>query len=435
MKSLRYPGRTLMAIACLMLGCDLSEVEIPQGEPVVVVQAVMRPDRDPQFVVIEQSFIGEVDYGLGVDAVIPWEGPAEIPIEGAFVAVGNLDLPTDSCGSQVRFESGANPPGAFEIAGVYWSPAACPTMRAGDRLMLTVETPAGDTVSGMAQVPGMNGAWFSTGVDSLEFGTDSVMLFNRDRDSLRVWVDASAGRLLQLEARRIGVLGQYSGPPVDRGAKIFADTTSMSIPGDLINVFAQGSGEDVFVAGRDYELTLALADTSYYDFARSQSNEYTGRGFINRLTGAVGVFGSLVATSTPLRVIGELSDERDGVYRLQGAARGIDIDAELSVYLARDVENAEFSGFLDGAWASYVAGPGGSRVWGAIELESFSVDGTYDDQLLTVVFVQPGYMENVRVVLRGLRIAGTPFRMTMADSSALGTTPLGTLTATQLTGG
>jgi hypothetical protein len=242
--------------------------------------------------------------------------------------------------------------------------------------------------------------------------------------------------LLQLEARRTGLLGAYGKPPpVDRGTSIFADTTSMSVPGDLIDVFGEGAGDDMFVAGRDYELTLALADTSYYDFARSENNQYTGRGFINRLTGGVGVFGSLVATSTPLRVVGEFSDERDGVYHLQGAAQGIAIDAELTLYLTRDIENADFSGFLDGAWASYVGGAEGARVWGAIDLESHSVDGTFEDQLLTAVFVQPGFPGNMRVVLRGLRIAGTPFRVTMADSLARGTNPLGTLTATQLTGG
>ncbi len=186
MKSPSNSGHMLAAIACLACGCDLSEVEIPQGDPVVVVQAVMRPDRDPQFVVIEQSFIGDEDYKLGVDAPIPWERAAEIPIEGAHVAVANVDLPAESCGAQVMFESGANPPGVLETAGVYWSPVACPTMRAGDRLTLTVATPTGDTVSGTTHLPGMNGAWFSTGADSLAFGTDSVMLFNRDRDVLRV---------------------------------------------------------------------------------------------------------------------------------------------------------------------------------------------------------------------------------------------------------
>ena len=435
MKSLPNASHVLAAIACLTIGCDLSEVEIPHGEPVVVVQAVMRPDRDPQYVVVEQSFTGEVDYDVSIDAVIPWKGSARIPIDGAVVAVANLDLPADSCGAAVQFERGAYPPGALEIPGVYWSPAACPTMRAGDRLVLTVETPADGTVSGMTHVPGMNEAWFSIGSDSLAFGSDSVMLFNRDRDTLRVWVEAVAGRLLQLEVRRTGMLGLVGPSPVDRGAKVFADTTSMSLPGDLIDVSGRGLGEDVFAAGRDYTLTLALADSSYFDFARSASNVYTGRGFINRLSGGVGVFGSLVATSTPLKVVGEFSDEREGVYRLEGTVRGVAVDAELSVYLARDVESAELSGFLDGDWASWVGGPDGSRVWGSIQFESKSVDGSFEDQLLTVVLVQPGYPRNLRVVLRGIRTAGTPFRVTMGDSTALSTMPLGTLTATQPTGG
>ena len=73
--------------------------------------------------------------------------------------------------------------------------------------------------------------------------------------------------------------------------------------------------------------------------------------------------------------------------------------------------------------------------WGSIQFESKSVDGSFGYQLLTVALVQPRYTGNLRVVLRGIRTAGTPFRVTMGDSTALSTIPLGTLTATQLTGG
>ena len=421
----------ITVIAGLAVGCDLSEVEVPLGEPIVVVQAVMRPDRDPQFVVLELSFSGEVDYEVGVDAVIPLDGAPKTPIEGAVVTVANLDLPTDSCGAQVRFESEPQTSGLLELPGVYWSPPACPTMRPGDRLQLEVYTAEGDTITGLAVVPGMDGAWLSPGSDSVAFGGDSVTLFDRDRETLRVWVEAAAGRLLQLEVRRTGMLTTSGTESRDRGAKIFADTTAMSVPGDVVNVFAQGTGDDVFQAGRNYELTLALADANYFDFARSANNPYTGRGFINRLSGGVGVFGSLVSTSTPLKVIGESDDAREGVYRLQGTVQGIDVDAALSVYLARSVASSELSAFLDGTWVTTTEGPGGALVWTSVQVDSRSVDGSFDDQFLTVVIMQPDAYGAMRQLLRGVRLEGAPFRVTMADSAGVGSYPLGTLTATQ----
>jgi hypothetical protein len=398
----------------------------------VIVQAVLRPDLDQQYVVLEESFVGTVTYGVGVDASIPTEGAPKTPLEGALVTVANLDLPSDSCGSPVVFSPDPPPSsGALTQAGVYWGPTSCPTMTAGDMLELRVETPDGDVVTGTTRLPGMTGAAFSVGGDSLPFGTDSVAMFDRDRDTLRVWVEATEGRLLQLETRRSGMLTVMGTEAIEPGAKIFADTTAVSVPGDVTDVFARGAGDDVFRAGRDYVLTAALADTNYFDFARSRNNEFTGRGFINRLTGGVGVFGSLVATSTPLKVIGEFDDEREGVYRLQGQVQGIDVDAELTVYLARSVEDAEFSAFLDGDWVTTAGGPGGAEIWVSVQLESKSVDGNFQDQSLFVVLYQPAFERTMRQVLRGIRLAGIPFRVTMADSAGISLAPLGTLTATQ----
>jgi hypothetical protein len=277
----------------------------------------------------------------------------------------------------------------------------------------------------------MEGATLAIRDDTLAFGSDSVMLFDRDQDTLRVWLEALAGRLLQLEIRRTGVLAITGVERLEPSAKIFADTTALSVPGDALDLFGGGTGYDLFQAGRHYMLTAALSDTSYYDFARSANNEFTGRGFINRLSGGTGVFGSLVATSTPLMTIGVMDDEREGVYRLQGQVQGIDVDAELTVYLARSLEDAELSGFLTGDWVTTAAGPEGAEVWVSRQVELRSVEGSFEDQSLTAVVMQPAYDRVLRQVLRGIRISGAPFRVTMADSAGLRSYGLGTLTATQ----
>ncbi len=420
-----------VTILCSLLGCDLSEVEIAEGRPMVVVQSVLRPDLDYQFVVLEESFVGAVDYQVGVDASIPTEGSPKTPIEGAIVTVTNLDLPSDSCGNPVVLSQDHPVSSVLSVAGVYWSPLSCPTMTAGQRIQLRVETPGGDVVTGTTRLPGMNRADLVVGADSLEFGTDSLATLNRDRDTLRVWVEAIEGRLLQLEARRSGMLDITGIEVIEPGAKIFADTTAVSLPGDVTDVFARGAGDDVFRAGRYYALTVALADSNYFDFARSRNNPFTGRGFINRLSGGVGVFGSLVATSTRLRVTGEFDDEREGVYRLEGQVQGVDVDAQLTVYLARSTEETEFSGFLSGDWVTTAQGPGGAEIWVSVGLEAKSIDGTFEDESLSAVIYQPAFERTMRQILRGIRLGGVPFRVTMGDSAGISFIPLGTLTATQ----
>ena len=420
-----------IVISLCLGGCDLNEVEIPQGEPIVIVQGVLRPDLDQQYVIVERSFVGTVSYEVGVDASIPTEGAPKTPLEGALVTVANLDLPSDSCGNPVVFSPDPPTSSLHRLAGVYWGPSSCPSMAAGQRIALRVETPEGAVVTGVTRLPGMDGAVVSVGGDSILFDPSTLTIFDRDRDTLRVWIEGAQGRLLQLQIRRSGLLTIAGTEEIVPGAKIFADTTAVSVPGDVVDVFARGIGDDVFRAGRDYVLTAALADTNYFDFARSRNNEFTGRGFINRLSGGVGVFGSLVATSTKLRVIGQFDDEREGAYRLQGQVQGIDVDAELTVYLARSTDEAEFSAFLDGDWVTIAGGPAGVEVFASVRVEARSVDGTFNRQALFATIYQPALGGTMRQVLEGIRLVGAPFRVTLSDSSGLHLTPLGTLTATQ----
>ncbi len=438
--SISSVDRSLRSLACIaatgsLFACDLGEVEVPTGEPMVVVQAVMRPDLDQQFIVLERSFTGSIEYNAAVDAIIPSEGAPRSPIEGALVTVANLDYTDDPCGSAVEFGSEPPTPGLFEQPGVYWGPPTCPSMRAGDRLELRVETPNGDTVGGLTIVPAMDGAVLSMAGDSLAFGTDTVTEFNRDTDTLSVRIEAREGRLMQLDVLRSGDLDLYQGEDVVPGAKIFVDSTFVTLPGNLIDVFAQGEGDDVFRAGRTYRLSVGLADANYFDFARSSNNPFTGRGFINRLTGGIGVFGSLVATSTPLKVFGDIKDTREGAYRLEGQIDDVTIHATLTLFLARSAEDAEFSAFLDGDWLQLVHLNEGVDTWVPWVVDSRAVDGTFEGNLMTGETIQIApigadtYMQ--RLVLQGLRLSGVSFRVTLEEAQGKRLIPIGTLTATQ----
>jgi hypothetical protein len=372
-----FPLRVAVSLVTTALcGCDLSDTVVPVGEPVVVVHGVIRPDlpeefRNRQFIVIERSLIGLLNPAAGTvtDSIgahvyippeksedgrfhradsltIPYGGYPSVPIEGAGVWVANLDFPDDTCGGSVQFVENPGSPvkdGATG-PGIYWGPQHCPTLRAGDRLALTVETSEGEVVTGLTAVPSMSASYLRVPGDSISFGTDQVATFNRDLDTLRIGIEAEAGRLLQFEVRRLGDL-------TDFGTKIYVDTTAFGLPADVVNTFVIGDEDDVFRAGRDYIASVALTDQNYFDFSRSRNNSFTGRGFINRLKGGIGIFGSLVASSTTLRAIGQVDDPREGPYTLRGTYfDDVTVDLQWDLYLALPRDTTEFSAFVEGPW-------------------------------------------------------------------------------------
>ena len=430
----------LSCTAAVIAACDLAEVEIPLGEPVVVVHGVMRPDLPSgsygcQFVMLERSFIGEIDFPWTVDGAIPNDGEPPVPIDGATVRLTNLEYTVDNCGDTTSL---SQTPGDYrlpDLAGVYWTPPLCPGMRAGDRLELTVLTPEGISITGVTRLPGIADAYFTVAGGSLSFGTDSVTTVNRDRDTIRIHIDPIVGRLIQIDMFRVGELDMFLAPDKIPTAQLLIDTVSVSLPGNLTDVFARGEGDDLLRAGRDYVMTVSLTDTNYYDFTRSSNNKYTGRGFINHLDGGVGVFGSLVATSTRLHVVGEFDDPRDGVYHLTGTVQDVDVDATLTAYAYRTSDSTELSAFLDGDWLQMQFGE-----WQPWHVENKSIDGHWEgNRLLLIVYqqrIEPQARNSMmRLLVRGIREPSGSFGVGVADSMAIRTVILGMLTATQEQGG
>lgn len=343
--------RVALVAAVLSAACEFGEVTVPTSDPMVVVQAIMRPDAARQWLIVEQTLTGFAVID-GESIVVP--GAAlPLPVPGAMVTVTNRTDRNDPCGATV-FTEDPGVPDIPVVAGVYWSPAGCPTMRARDTLELRVVTPDGAVVTGTSEVPGVTA--FVMRVASAEVEVPGPLLtLNRDIDSLKANAAVIAGRALQLEVRR----PTPSGSSVP-GFWFVVDSTAITVPGDLpdiVTAFLQDTSgipdefPPVFAAGRHYTVTVALGDARYFDFVRSGNIPPSGRGFVNNLQGGMGVFGSLVAATNAVKVVGDLDDGREGRYRVTGDLLGVPVDVTLELYVAAAAaDSTELSAFVTGTW-------------------------------------------------------------------------------------
>jgi hypothetical protein len=225
-----------------------------------------------------------------------------------------------------------------QATGTYAGPICRP--EPGEHLLLRVETPAGEVVTGATVVPGASARDVST--RDLAFLAGGTGTLDRERDTLGVGVTPISGKALQVEMRS-------DGNRENLAIYAFTDSLGIRIPGNLVNPFEGDDGESVFRAGRYYALAVALTDANYYDFLRSRSDPFTGRGFINHLTGGIGVFGSVETERYRLRVVAPMDDPKEGVYRLTGMMDSVAVDVTLELYLD-DVQPEQVSAFVYGAW-------------------------------------------------------------------------------------
>jgi Domain of unknown function (DUF4249) len=277
------PSRLVLSLLPLCLAsCELTEVTVAEGEPRIIVQSVIS-NSPSQFVIVERSLTGRHD---GSSASLP--GGRGFPIEGAQVSVRN-DGPS-ACGGTAREF------GFTALDGTYVGFLDCPP-QPGDHLRLRVVTPDGDSVLGSTTVPGARHVSIRLATDSATV-VGQILELDRQRDTLRIAVDPILARAMQVEVR-------FRDDPDEIAVYLFTDTLGVALPGDLINPFEgeDDEGKPVFEVGQEYALTVAVTDTNYYDFVRSRSDPFTGRGFLNHLDGGIGVFGSVEAYTYYIRVV------------------------------------------------------------------------------------------------------------------------------------
>lgn len=410
----------LAAFGTTQLGCELDKVNVPTASSIVVVQGVVRPDQQLQWILIERTFNGTDN--LGQPSFIPGSSPPAVPVEGATVTLTNLSLPADPCGSPVAMLESLGPPDRIQ-PGVYWSTTRCPTMRPGDTLEVQIVADR-DLVTGRTVIPGTNGMVLRT-ASGLVTMPGPALTFNRDVDTLAAEVDPIEGRVLTIEVRE-RVFDQSPEFVSASSTQFWVDSTALTIPGDLQNLFEAEFDEpgesipDLFNAGRLYTVTVAYADQNFYDYLRSANSPLTGRGFISSVEGGFGFFGSLTAEQNDLRVVGDIDDAREGEYRMTGVVDGVNVTLDWELYLNRalNTNSMPFSSYVVGGWVL-----GGYDAW---------TIGTFQGKDMTTFIVQPtgvftpeGVPELRFWELRGLLSSTAPTTITVRGDSGV----VGTLTA------
>jgi hypothetical protein len=342
-----------------VLGCELTEVTVPRGEPRIIVQAVLGRTAAYQFVVVERSITGE-----GLDAFTGDQIPPEAPVRPIEDAVVVLEYGAGTaCGpaADTLLPSDSAP-------GVYRAPGRC-APAPGDVVGLRVVTPDGGEVTGTSTIPG--GGRTEVDLAGANLLPGVLALLNQDRDTLDLLAEPLVARGLQVEVRRL------SGP-ADPVFLLLTDSLRLTIPAGLVNPFEGDDGEMVFRAGFEYQLTIALTDTNYYDFARSFSDPFTGRGFINRLTGGIGVFGSVDSRSYGLRAVADVDDPREGVYRVTGTVDGKAVDVTLELYLDQRPRD-RFGAFVVGTWAGAPVTTSAAGRFGGSNGDPDSLNASFND--------------------------------------------------------
>jgi hypothetical protein len=138
----------------------------------------------------------------------------------------------------------------------------------GATYTLHIVLPDGREVTGRTTVP------------SASLGTTVPTLpdLDRDRDTLSlVWPSARGAA-----AYEVYIVATYV------AFNLFADT-AVAIPGKAEN----DNGNYAFWPGLTHRVLVSAVDANYYDYYRRTSDFFSGRGIINHLDGAIGVFGSI----------------------------------------------------------------------------------------------------------------------------------------------
>jgi hypothetical protein len=286
--------RLIVAVAFIAAAaaCEIEKVEIPRPERLVALHGVLSASAPSQVVLLERTRNGsvavrapsfELESPLGSDSGIAENGAIvtlTTPSGATLVAREDNTIVLGAAGGGVyRFDL---PGSALERSGTY---------------TLSVLTRAGERLGASTTVPGGTAALVAEPRD-----------FNRATDELILEWPKTAGARSYL-VRVESPLGPRT---------FFTDDTRVRLGGDLRNVDLDALPR-LFIPGFPQAVTVSAVDSNYYDWFRTHNDALSGTGLVNRVTGGLGVFGSLVRLRLlDLNVVAPQTEPVAGTFRIVG---------------------------------------------------------------------------------------------------------------------
>ena len=258
------------ALLGMTVGCELDKTTIPRTEATLALHGVLSASASSQVVLLERIRTGRVQtyappFDVG-DPVVSDEGIAE---SGAQMVLALPDGSTIAAVEDPLTRSDGKGQGIYR----FFIPGASLQRNAPYRL--TVRTTKNEVLSAFTSVP--------DGVASMAPSSGAM---DRTTDTLELAWPASP------TARSYFVRVETPYGP----RSFFTESTHVRLPGMLRNVDV-AEVPHVFLPGFTQPVTVSAVDSNYYDWYRTHNDPLTGEGLINRVTGGLGVFGSIVRVS------------------------------------------------------------------------------------------------------------------------------------------
>jgi hypothetical protein len=313
------------AAALVASSCKFNEITIPQTAPALVVHAVLNPTVLTQVVLVERTLTGALPVHDSIfNPSDPIRSDGGIPVSGASVAI------VDSAGRQLSAIEDSTD-NENRGTGVYRINLTSP-LEPGGRYSLRIETTEGEVVTGETRVP----LPVTTSTGAL------TRIFNRDHDTLTIQWNA-APHTRAYAVRIESPFGPYF---------LFSDSTRLRIVGDARNPFA-GNLEHLFIPGFRQDVLVAAVDSNFYDYYRTNNDPFTGSGIISRLTGGLGLFGSLFPLTTgTLSVIADQTEPIEGRFRAFPATTDPQRVSTFNIYLESKSTRSDLPDVLSGRYTA-----------------------------------------------------------------------------------
>ena len=284
--------RCLLALLLVLAACEIEKVGIPRTDARVAMHGVLSATAPTQVVLLERTRNGSVEmiappFDLA-DPVVSDEGIAET---GATVTLTTPEGVT----LLAREDNSVRDDG--KGAGIYRFPLPGDGLVRSGTYRLAVRTTKGEALAAETSVPGGVAAAAAT-----------ERVFDRARDAIILEWPAAPG------ARSYFVRIETPYGP----RSFFTDSTRLRLTGELRNVDV-ASLPRVFIPGFPQVVTVSAVDANYYDWYRTHNDALLGTGLINRVSGGLGVFGSLVRLRfEDFHVVAPQSEPAAGTFRVAG---------------------------------------------------------------------------------------------------------------------